>query len=59
MRRVLHIFTATEKTFAEEIAARQRRQPDLHVEVIDLTAPEPDYQALLNKIFENDSVQVW
>jgi len=29
------------------------------VETVDLTQPEPDYKALLGKIFEADSIETW
>jgi hypothetical protein len=35
------------------------RHPCATVEIFDLTQPEPDYQALLDKVFAADSVQVW
>jgi len=59
MRIVLHILTQADDSLAEEIIARQREQPDQEVNVVDLTAAEPDYGRLLEEIFAADSVAVW
>ena len=59
MRRILHILTRPDDALAREIAARQRRGADNNVETVDLTEAEPDYKALLKKIFECDSIQTW
>jgi hypothetical protein len=59
MRTLLHILTRSNDVLAAEITARQCAQPEHQVEVVDLTASEPDYRLLLGKVFEADSVQVW
>ena len=59
MRQLLHILTRESEPFVAEIISRQRAEPDCEVAVVDLTQPEPDYPALLAKIFEADSIQVW
>ncbi|HEY2953315.1 MAG TPA: hypothetical protein VGK40_12065 [Verrucomicrobiae bacterium] len=59
MRAVLHITTRPDDALALAVLARQSGQAELQVDVVDLTAPEPDYQALLERIFAADSVQVW
>ena len=59
MRIVLHILTQPGDTLAQEVIARQREQPDQQVNVVDLTAAEPDYARLLQEIFTADSVAVW
>jgi len=59
MQAVLHILTRPADTLAGEIITRQTSQPEVKVEVVDLTQPEPDYAALLEKIFAADSVAVW
>ena len=59
MRAVLHIVTRPNDTLAAAIIATQRKQPEAQVKVADLTAPEPDYSALLEAIFAADSVSVW
>jgi hypothetical protein len=59
MRAVLHILTRPADTLAGETISHQTSQSDVKVEVVELTKPEPDYAALLEKIFTADSVTVW
>jgi hypothetical protein len=59
MRVILHIIAGADDALAQEIIARQIKQPDLKVEVMDLTQTEPNYQVLLEKIFAADSVESW
>ena len=59
MRRLLHIVTQADEPLAAEIIRLQRERPDCQVEVVELLQPELDYEALLEKIFAVDSVQVW
>lgn len=59
MRHLLHVLTRESEPFIAEMISRQQEEPDCEVAVVDLTQPEPDYQALLGKIFEADSIQVW
>lgn len=59
MRRLLHIVTKSDEPLATEIIQCHRQQPDWEVTVVDLTQREPDYEALLERIFAADSVQVW
>ena len=59
MRVVLHILTQQDETLAQEVIARQREQQDQEVNVVDLTAAEPDYAKLVLDIFAADSVAVW
>ena len=59
MRAILHILTKTNDDLAAAVIAAQRAQPDARVNVVDLTAPEPDYDALLEAIFAADAVSVW
>ena len=59
MRAILHILTQTEDELASAIIAGQRVLPDTVVETVELTGPAPDYDAVLEKIFTADSVQVW
>ena len=59
MRHLLHILTREREPFVTEIISRHREEPDCEVVIVDLTQPEADYTALLGKIFEADSVQVW
>jgi hypothetical protein len=59
MRRVLHILTKPDDALPLELMAQQKNTPGHKVEVVDLTLPEPDYKALLEKIFAADSVESW
>ena len=59
MRRVLHILTRPGDPLARELSARQKNAAGNKVETVDLTLPEPDYKALLGKIFEAESVESW
>jgi hypothetical protein len=59
MRAVLHILTKPEPPLARELIRQQSQMAHLTVEVFDLTQPEPNYPALVEKIFAADSLQVW
>jgi hypothetical protein len=59
MRRVLHILTRADDALARELMARQQKAAGNKVEAVDLTLPEPDYKALLEKIFQAESVESW
>jgi hypothetical protein len=59
MRNILHILTRPEDELTRPVIAAQRAQSDTVVEVADLTVPAPDYDAVVEKIFAADSVQVW
>jgi hypothetical protein len=59
MRTILHILTRTEDELAQELIAKQRALPETKVEVVELIAPAPDYEVLIEKIFAADSVEVW
>ncbi len=58
MKTILHILTKPEDALARDLIARQAALPDTRVETADLTRGEPDYGALVEKIFAADSVQV-
>ncbi len=59
MRRILHIVTKPESKSAQELIESQKKDPANEVCHFDLTAPDPDYNDLLDKIFDADSVQCW
>lgn len=59
MRSILHIMSATANARAEAVITAQHVQSELRIEVVDLRGSEPDYGALLEKIFAADSVAVW
>lgn len=55
----LHVLTRPNDELALQVIERQRRLPEAQVLVVDLTQPNPDYDALLERIFAADSVAVW
>ncbi len=59
MIRILHILTKPDNALASEIISGQGWLPDHSIKIVDLTVPDPDYRALLEDIFEADSVEVW
>jgi hypothetical protein len=59
MRTALHILTRPDDPTARAVVEAQQQDPDLKVEVADLTVPRPDYDALVEAIFQADSVAVW
>lgn len=58
MRTVLHILTRPEDEMTQSLLAQQGTLVDTTVEVVRLDGPSPDYDALLEKIFTADSVEV-
>jgi hypothetical protein len=59
MRSIVHIQSDTTDARAEALIAAQRALAELRVGVVDLRTGEPDYDALLDRIFAADSVAVW
>jgi hypothetical protein len=59
MRQILHILTTSGDALAQQIILAQQQQAEQTVKVVDLTAAEPDYRALLHAIFAADSIEVW
>ena len=59
MRHVLHIFDSADSACDPEMVQEQSKLPDCSVELFDLNGARPDYDALLDKIFSADSVEVW
>ena len=59
MPALLHILTKPDDTLAVQIIAAQKTKPENKIEVVDLTQPDSDYKALVEKIFQSDSIQVW
>ncbi|MGD0812684.1 MAG: hypothetical protein ABSA83_03695 [Verrucomicrobiota bacterium] len=59
MRLLLHILTRPDDALAREIITEQKRDEENQTIVADLTQAQPDYKALLENIFEADSVQTW
>jgi hypothetical protein len=59
MRTILHIFDSQARPFDAAIVQEQAKLPDCALEFFDLNQPTPDYDALLDKIFSADCVDVW
>ncbi|HNQ88610.1 MAG TPA: hypothetical protein PKM73_08355 [Verrucomicrobiota bacterium] len=59
MRRVLHLITRPKDPWLHTLLEPPPAEPETVVHIIDLTPPDPDYQALLEEIFKADSVAVW
>jgi hypothetical protein len=59
MRHILHILTDANCAVAAAIIEAQKADRDVELEVLDLTPATPNYDALLEKIFSAESVQVW
>ena len=55
----LHILTRPADDLVAALIEMQRAAPENAVEVVDLTAPEPDYAALVEKVFAAGSVATW
>ncbi len=59
MPKQLHILTGPKDELVDRLLRVQQSQPNSEVVVVDLTAPEPDYEALVRKVFEADSIATW
>ncbi len=59
MRTNLHLLTRPEDELTRAVIAGQRALPETVVETVELTTTTPDYDALVEKIFASDSIQVW
>ena len=59
MRAILHIQIQPDDGLAQKVIQLQSQAPAIIVETVDLSAAQPDYDLLVEKIFSADSVQVW
>jgi hypothetical protein len=59
MRHVLHILTKKNDALAKTISEQQENLARQTIETVDLTQPKPDYDELVRKIFDADSIEVW
>ena len=59
MRTVLHILTRPEDKLTQQLIASQRALPETQVEMVRLDVAAPDYDALLDKVFSTDSIEVY
>lgn len=57
MRTILHILTRPEDELTRKIVEHQRALPETRVEVVDV-ASAPDYDAVVEKIFSAESIEV-
>jgi hypothetical protein len=55
----LHILTRPADDLVTALIEAQRAAPENEVEVVDLTAPDPGYAALVEKVFAASSVATW
>lgn len=58
MPATLHILTRRD-AFADGVIALQMQSHPDSIRVIDLDQPEPDYDQLLDAVFEADHISVW
>jgi hypothetical protein len=59
MRRVLAILTRPEESLTATLLHEMRANRDVRLEVMDLNLKQPDYDRLLDAVFESDSIHVW
>ena len=59
MSRQLHILVNPPDDLVRELLANVPASGDVTVEVEDLNQPEPDYAALVEKVFAADAVATW
>ena len=59
MRTILHILTRPPEELAAKIIDAQRQIPDTQVDAVELRSSDANFDALLEKIFSADSVEVW
>ncbi len=59
MKSLLHVVTRPLDAMARGIVEATGADPGLRVEVVDLTVGEPDYAALVARIFEADAIATW
>jgi hypothetical protein len=59
MRTILHIVTRAEDALSRDIIERQRTFADVQIDVVELTDAATDYDALVERIFAADSIEVF
>lgn len=62
MRNVLHLLTEPPDALTQSLIECQRSLAatrDLEIHVADLSAPDADYDRILDRIFAAESVSVW
>jgi hypothetical protein len=56
---LLHILTRPADDLARGVIDATRVDPTVRVEVFDLNLENPDYRALVDRIFDADSIATW
>ena len=59
MKHILHILTQPASPAVEQLICDQRQTADQEVLVLSLNQASPDYQLLLEKVFQADSIECW
>lgn len=59
MKAQLHILTRPPDELVQALITGPRGEPGPEVVVVDLTQSDPDYAALVEKVFQSDSVVTW
>ncbi len=59
MKKILHILTQPASPAVEQLIRDQRQTGDQEVWVLSLNQASPDYQLLLEKVFQADSIECW
>jgi hypothetical protein len=59
MKQILHILTQPASPAVEQLIIDQRQTADQEVLVLSLNQASPDYQLLLEKVFQADSIECW
>lgn len=57
--RHLHILTKADDALARNVIEAQKASSHKKIEIVDLTQAKPNYDELVRKIFDADSVEVW
>lgn len=59
MTRQLHLLTAPPDDYVRTLLQAVQGNPQLQVEVLDLTGDQPDYDRLVEAIFLADAIASW
>lgn len=59
VKTILLVITQPDEALVAGLISQHQREEKRKLTVIDLTAPAPDYEKLLEEIFAADTVCVW
>ncbi|KAB2673599.1 MAG: hypothetical protein DVB31_03305 [Verrucomicrobia bacterium] len=59
MKSLLHVVTRPADALAQGVMDATRSDPTLTVEIVDLNLENPDYAALVERIFAVDAIATW